>query len=104
MGAGPYGLSVAAHLRDRGLSVAVFGRPLAMWRDHMPAGMRLRSHWWATNLSDPLGQFALDRFFTASRLDRSYPVPIETFAVTAQWDEGRDILEVWASIQMPKYP
>ncbi len=35
---------------------------------------------------------------------RSSTVPIETFGVTAQWDAGQEILDVWASIQMPKYP
>src|SRR5215813_3972240 len=35
---------------------------------------------------------------------RSSTVPIETFAVTAQWDPGQQIFDVWASIQMPKYP
>jgi 3-oxo-Delta1-steroid hydratase/dehydrogenase large subunit len=35
---------------------------------------------------------------------RSATVPIETFGVAAQWDAGQGILDVWASIQMPKYP
>ncbi len=35
---------------------------------------------------------------------RSATVPIETFVVTASWDPWREILDVWASIQMPKYP
>lgn len=35
---------------------------------------------------------------------RCSTVPIETFAVLANWDAGRDVLDVWASIQMPKYP
>jgi 2-furoyl-CoA dehydrogenase large subunit len=35
---------------------------------------------------------------------RNATVPIETFAVAAQWNAGTDILDVWASIQMPKYP
>jgi 2-furoyl-CoA dehydrogenase large subunit len=35
---------------------------------------------------------------------RSATVPIETFGVAAQWDPGTEILDVWASIQMPKYP
>lgn len=34
---------------------------------------------------------------------RNSTVPIETFAVAAKWDPWRDILDVWASIQMPKY-
>jgi 2-furoyl-CoA dehydrogenase large subunit len=38
------------------------------------------------------------------RWARSATVPIETFAVSAQWNDGTGILDVWASIQMPKYP
>ncbi len=34
---------------------------------------------------------------------RSATVPIETFGVITRWDPWREILEVWASIQMPKY-
>jgi 2-furoyl-CoA dehydrogenase large subunit len=34
---------------------------------------------------------------------RSATVPIETFGVVASWDPWRDILDVWASIQMPRY-
>jgi 2-furoyl-CoA dehydrogenase large subunit len=35
---------------------------------------------------------------------RSATVPIETFGVTASWDPWREMLDIWASIQMPKYP
>lgn len=35
---------------------------------------------------------------------RSSTVPIETFGVAAKWDPWREILDVWASIQMPKFP
>ncbi len=35
---------------------------------------------------------------------RSSTVPIETFGVAATWDPWREMLDVWASIQMPKYP
>src|SRR5713226_738427 len=35
---------------------------------------------------------------------RSATVPIETFGVAAQWDAGTGILDIWASIQMPKFP
>ena len=35
---------------------------------------------------------------------RSATVPIETFGIAAQWDAGTQILDIWASIQMPKYP
>jgi 2-furoyl-CoA dehydrogenase large subunit len=35
---------------------------------------------------------------------RSSTVPIETFGVVASWDAGTGILDLWASIQMPKFP
>src|SRR5512135_1804481 len=34
---------------------------------------------------------------------RSSTVPIETFGVVASWDPWREILDVYASIQMPRY-
>lgn len=86
VGAGPYGLSTAAHLRGRGLSVAVFGRVMEFWRRHMPSGMLLRSHWWASNLSDPRGRYGFARFFNESVRHRAgYPVPIETFIDYGLW-------------------
>ena len=35
---------------------------------------------------------------------RSSTVPIETFGVAAQWQPGLQMLDIWASIQMPKFP
>lgn len=34
---------------------------------------------------------------------RSSTVPIETFGVLAAWDPWRETLDVWASVQMPKF-
>jgi len=39
-----------------------------------------------------------------ARWHRSATVPIETFGVLAQWSPATQLLDVWASIQMPKYP
>src|SRR5579864_3048767 len=39
LGAGPYGLSVAAHLRGAGINHAVFGRQMDFWTRKMPKGM-----------------------------------------------------------------
>lgn len=61
IGAGPYGLSVAAHLRGADLPFRIFGEPLEMWRQHMPKGMLLKSDAFATNLSAPT-PFPLSQF------------------------------------------
>src|SRR6185437_10243945 len=39
-----------------------------------------------------------------ARWHRNATVPIETFGVVARWDPAAQLLDVWASIQMPKYP
>ena len=43
IGAGPYGLSAAAHLRNVGREPRVFGEPLQFWSTRTPIGMLLRS-------------------------------------------------------------
>jgi 2-furoyl-CoA dehydrogenase large subunit len=47
---------------------------------------------------------ARHRISFRAKWGRSATVPIETFGVLASWDRGTQILDVWASIQMPKYP
>jgi 2-furoyl-CoA dehydrogenase large subunit len=39
-----------------------------------------------------------------ARWARSSTVPIETFVATCSWSDATQILDVWASIQMPKFP
>jgi 2-furoyl-CoA dehydrogenase large subunit len=38
------------------------------------------------------------------RWSRNSTVPIETFAVACDWKDATGVLDVWASIQMPKFP
>ena len=82
VGAGPYGLSLAAHLRARGIHFTIFGPPMEVWRQHMPQGMLLKSDGFASNLSDPNGSFTLKQYCQARGLpydDTRMPVPLETF-------------------------
>src|SRR4029079_4282121 len=95
VGAGPYGLSVSAHLRARGQSVATFGKPLELWRDHMPKGMLLRSHWWCTHLSDPDRRYTFDQFFRQTRAHApGYPLPIEAFVDYGRWFQEQAVPNV----------
>src|SRR5229473_2688384 len=94
VGAGPYGLSTAAHLLGRGLKVAVFGRTFEMWRDHMPKGMLLRSHSWATDLCDPRKDYGFERFFKDSKYEKCYPLPIQTFIDYGLWFQQRAVPDV----------
>ena len=85
IGAGPYGLAAAAHLKSKGIEVRVFGRPMEFWADKMPAGMLLRSPRVASNISDPKGGFSLEAFETAAKIEPQAPLPLETFVAYGQW-------------------
>jgi FAD-dependent urate hydroxylase len=88
VGAGPYGLSVAAHLRGAGVSYRQFGLPMHLWRDSMPRGMFLKSQGFASNLSDPERSHTLEAFCRKAGLPyASYglPVPLDTFISYGQW-------------------
>ncbi len=88
VGAGPYGLSLAAHLRKAGVSVRQFGLPMQLWRDFMPEGMFLKSQGFASNLSDPAHTHTLEAFCKATgRPYASYglPVPLDTFVAYGLW-------------------
>src|SRR5262245_2768177 len=85
IGAGPYGLSAAAHLRFANVSVAVFGRAMDFWQNHMPAGMWLRSPWEASHISDPLDCLTLDSYYAQRHLERAEPVSLENFVQYGRW-------------------
>ncbi|MGZ3689772.1 MAG: NAD(P)/FAD-dependent oxidoreductase, partial [Bdellovibrionota bacterium] len=53
VGAGPYGLSIAAHLKAARIPFKILGTPLESWRNFMPEGMFLRSEPFASSLWDP---------------------------------------------------
>jgi FAD-dependent urate hydroxylase len=88
VGAGPYGLSLAAHLRASGISFRQFGNPMSLWQTSMPRGMFLKSQGFASNLSSPDGHHTLEAFCAATgRPYASYglPVPLDTFIAYGQW-------------------
>lgn len=83
VGAGPYGLSLAAHLRPLGLRFRIFGRAMDSWLAHMPKGMMLKSEGFASNIYDPQAAFTLQRFCADRRIeyaDSGIPVRLDTFS------------------------
>ena len=82
IGAGPYGLSIAAHLHAHGVEFRIFGAPMYSWQVQMLAGMHLKSHGFASNLFDPQRRCTLKRFCSENALpysDYGLPVSLETF-------------------------
>ncbi|MFE1768507.1 NAD(P)-binding domain-containing protein [Streptomyces angustmyceticus] len=87
VGAGPYGLSVAAHAAAAGLRLRVLGRPMATWRDHMPHGMLLTSGPRSSGLSAPDGGHTLADFRAAHdpAAGPGTPLPLTTFLAYGRW-------------------
>lgn len=82
IGAGPYGLSIAAYLRGGGVPFRIFGDPMESWRKNMPSGMLLKSEGFASSLYDPAGRWTLERYCREKSLPYEAvgePVPIERF-------------------------
>lgn len=82
IGAGPYGLSLGAHLAAAGLNIRVFGQPMHTWRNRMPEGMVLKSEGFASNLWHPDGAFPLKEYCADHGLpyqETGLPVPLRTF-------------------------
>ncbi len=62
IGAGPYGLSIAAYLQVAGIEFRIFGSPMHRWLAQMPKGMFLKSEGCGSNLSDPTGYHSLAQY------------------------------------------
>lgn len=69
IGAGPHGLSMAAHLAARNIPHRIFGKAMETWATQMPRGMLLKSDGFATSLYDP------GRTFTFERYCREWNIP-----------------------------
>jgi thioredoxin reductase len=83
IGAGPYGLSIAAHFRRHSIPFRIFGRPMDSWLAHMPKGMMLKSDGFASNIYDADSEFTLKHFCAERGIeysDTGIPVKLETFS------------------------
>jgi thioredoxin reductase len=92
IGAGPYGLSLAAHLAAAGADFRIFGSSMNTWREHMPKGMLLKSDGFASNLSAPDPRSTLKAWCAEN--DRAYddtliPVELATFQDYSAWFQAR---------------
>ena len=85
IGAGPFGLAMAAEAGELGIPHVLVGEPMSFWRRHMPAGMLLRSacDWHF----DPSGSATLARFLetrgqTPSEVE---PLALDLYLEYADW-------------------
>src|SRR3954470_3078084 len=94
VGAGPYGLAAAAHLRGAGVDVHVLGRPMSFWSEQMPVGMLLRSPFVACSISDPQGSLTIADYERAAGLEHAEPVPLDRFVDYGNWFRAEAGLDV----------
>jgi hypothetical protein len=88
IGAGPYGLSISAHLQARRIDHLIVGRPMDTWRNHAPAGMYLRSEPYGLAISYPQTGYEFEDYCRSERIDgigRGIPVSIERFLDYSDW-------------------
>ncbi|WP_405880387.1 NAD(P)-binding domain-containing protein [Streptomyces sp. NBC_01136] len=98
IGAGPFGLSTAAHLRARGIPVRVFGEPMVSWRDHMPEGMLLKSTPAASSIDAPQRGHTILDYCNAAGIRRLVTdediIPVETFIAYGEWFQQKLVPEL----------
>jgi cation diffusion facilitator CzcD-associated flavoprotein CzcO len=97
IGAGPYGLSIAAHLRQRKIDFRIVGKPMQSWLSNMPEGMLLKSAGFASSLDDPGNTFPLRRYCKEHGLpyeDVDFPIPLDLFCAYAMAFQERFVPNV----------
>jgi len=85
IGAGPFGLSLAAYAKSLGVDFLVAGRAMEFWKKNMPAGMFLRS---ASDWSlDPTDRFSILNYLEAlGKTPKDVePLSLEFYLQYAQW-------------------
>src|SRR6516162_467254 len=79
IGAGPYGLSLAAHLRARGVKYRIFGEAMRFWRN-MPVGVNLKSLAFATNIAVPKSGYSFPNWCRQHGLEDFEPCTMQSFS------------------------
>ena len=94
IGAGPFGLAIAAYARRRGIEAVIVGEPMSFWKAHMPAGMYLRSgiEWHL----DAGGEWTIARFLAdhGLRPEAVKPFPLHTYLEYAGWFAQQTHLDI----------
>jgi FAD-dependent urate hydroxylase len=100
VGAGPFGLAIAAYARHLGIEHLIVGKPMGFWKANMPKGMHLRSacDWHL----DPMDVDTIEKFLETKGLRPRdvEPLSLEFYLSYAQWfQEQKEILVLPALVQ-----
>jgi Pyridine nucleotide-disulphide oxidoreductase len=91
IGAGPFGLAAAAHLKSAKVATRVFGEPMSFWQQHMPEGMRMRSPWAATHIAHPQNAHSLEAYAAMRGFEPLEQMPINEFIRYGCWFQSQAV-------------
>jgi cation diffusion facilitator CzcD-associated flavoprotein CzcO len=93
VGAGPYGLSLAAHLAARNIEHRIIGHPMHFWSQIAQAGGEryLKSYCFGTNISTPNPRFSFADYSAPRGLEIFEPCSIADFAAYGVWFQTKNI-------------
>jgi FAD-dependent urate hydroxylase len=96
IGAGPYGLSIAAHLAARNVGHRIFGHPMQFWSQIAAAGSGryLKSYCFGTNISTPTGGFSFADYSKPRGLETFEPCSIGDFADYGRWFQQHNVPQI----------
>ena len=97
IGAGPFGLSVSAHLRVHDVGHLIVGTPMDTWRAHCPDGMLLKSEPYSSDIASPQSGFGV-RGYSESHgvgyVHRVTPLTLGQFLDYADWFTAKLVPDV----------
>jgi hypothetical protein len=93
IGAGPYGLSLAAHFAAWKIEHRIFGRPMLFWSNIAKAGGEryLKSYCFGTNISSPTPGYAFADYSRPRGLETFEPCPMSQFADYGKWFQENNV-------------
>jgi thioredoxin reductase len=93
IGAGPYGLSIAAHLAAHKIEHRIFGRPMQFWTQIAEAADKryLKSYCFGTNLSSPSPGYSFSDYNTPRNLETFEPCSMSNFAAYGRWFQENQV-------------
>lgn len=94
IGAGPFGLSMAAYAKALGVDHVIVGKPMEFWKSNMPAGLILRSacDWHL----DPFGIHTIENYLKTQNLVPAdvEPLSLKFYLGYAEWFQKQKQIEV----------
>jgi len=93
IGAGPYGLSIAAHLAAQKIEHRIIGNPMQFWSNIAAAGSAryLKSFCFGTNISTPSAGFSFADYSRPRGLETFEPCAISDFADYGRWFQQHQV-------------